>query len=137
MEIETLEKIFMYWLALLIIVSLLFLGFIGGVYYTRNHYESDFMILGLWQRQTENKTTIKILTGDMDIIDIIDTARHEVCHEIYYRVTKLNDTVYSHEDSEEFARKCNPKEYYWLDNGEEKRYEMLVHLLFHLEGGKK
>ncbi len=66
-------------------------------------------IVGLWERSTKDERTISLRVENRSIEDIIWTARHEICHEIFYR---NNNYKFDYEKTEEFARICA---YYFED----------------------
>lgn len=67
-----------------------------------NEKLSDIEVLGLWQDQTDGQRIIRIRVEDRQINEILQTMKHEMAHEIYYRVAE----VYNQEDSETFAQYC-------------------------------
>lgn len=66
-------------------------------------------ILGIWRLQTSGEKVISFVTNNRTIENLLNTSRHEICHEIYSKVVEEDN--YSSIASEEFARICNPEDY--------------------------
>lgn len=62
--------------------------------------------IGCWKLISETNRSMIIQVNNQKIEEIIDTARHEICHEIDYR--RNGNTVMHDED---FAENCNPEEF--------------------------
>lgn len=80
---------------------------------TPRHYFSETEIVGLWNKDLKGNKLIQIKTNNLSIESIVNTARHEICHEIYSRQHQFKSN-YSSNESEDFAYVCNPKDYYYL-----------------------
>ena len=96
-------------ISFLVIISILF-----GVYSSNNFPESmrQRSIIGCWRRLDSDRL-ILIKTQDLSIREIGNTLRHEVCHEIYWR---LNNKTFYREETEEFAKDCIISDYYENNN---------------------
>ncbi len=73
--------------------------------------KNDVFIYGQWYLYSDGEKFIQIRTNNVDVLQIIETARHEICHEIYYRRILEIGEEYSSDDSEKFAEDCNPMDY--------------------------
>ena len=96
---------------IILIIDILLLFLLIGVLVGAKLEESNKITLGCWKKVSLTNRSIIIMTNDRDIEEILDTARHEICHEIHYRLNKNNFTNFSKEDKEMFAINCNPEEY--------------------------
>ena len=93
---------------LMLLFILIVCSFQIGRFYP--HYdERSWIILGCWKISETNRS-ILIRVDDRDIEEIIDTQRHELCHEIEFRLTNKSS------ENETFAKTCNPEDYLYLDN---------------------
>ena len=91
---------------LIVVFSLIFFNL--GIYYNEFATEEK-EYLGCWKVLSGGNTSILIQTDGQGVVELMDTARHEICPEIYYRENKDN---YDSNESEEFAEDCNPEDYY-------------------------
>jgi len=99
------------------IIVLLLLG--SGFFLGYKFGEDDLISVGCWKEVTKTNRSISIMVNNRDIEEIIDTARHEICHEIDFRLMDYNATEWNnkgHEEKEEFANTCNPEEYLNISN---------------------
>lgn len=73
-----------------------------------NYVYENIDILGLWTISIAGERIITVRVENYTLEQISDTLRHELCHEIYYRLN------YSQENKlivEKFANNCNPYNY--------------------------
>ena len=98
-----------------ILIEIMVLLLIGSGFFIGYKYRADndnLISVGCWKEVTKTNRSIAIMVSNRDIEEIIDTARHEICHEINFRIIDYNVTMWNDlVDKEEFARNCNPEEY--------------------------
>jgi hypothetical protein len=108
-------KIWLYnFIFLFLLFALAFSAFQVGRGYPNS---KNYMLLGCWKTVTETNRSITIRVDDRSIEEIIDTCRHETCHEIEYRLTDESS------QNETFAKTCNPEDYLYLDKQKKQRTE--------------
>jgi hypothetical protein len=99
------------WLYNFIFLFLLFALAFSSFQVGRGYPDSkNYMLLGCWQKVTETNRSITIRVDERSIREITDTLRHELCHEIEYRLTNESS------QNETFAKTCNPEDYLYLDD---------------------
>jgi len=107
------NKILSVFLGIIWIVGISATMFFLGVLY-ESKYGEDLITVGCWKPITETNRSIAIMVAGRDLEEIIDTARHEICHEIDFRLMDYNTTEWNNKDKkskEEFAKNCNPEVY--------------------------
>ena len=77
----------------------------------------NYIPVGCWREVSSGERAIAISVSHLDIEELEDTLRHEVCHEIYYRLTSGDYTV---QETEDFADGCIIKDYINESEGGEK-----------------
>ena len=98
---------------LLILFTLfLVIGFLSEIIYSWQNSKELYRFVGCWKKVAEDNRSIIIKVDNENLEEIMDTLRHEVCHEIYYR---MNGTMFPRDKNEQFAETCNPEDYYYLD----------------------
>lgn len=91
---------------MLLIIALILSFILGAIISPEGINKRDYPI-GCWKIIEEKNRSIIIQVDNQNIEEIIDTARHEICHEIDYRIKGKN---YS-KGNETFAKTCNPEDY--------------------------
>lgn len=100
------------WFYNIIFIFLLFLLAFSAFQVGRNYPgDKSYMLLGCWKTVTETNRSITIRVDGRSIEEIIDTTRHELCHEVEFRLTNKSS------QNETFAKICNPEDYLYLDKG--------------------
>ena len=100
-------------IGIFVLLSLILLTqfFVLGVKYSDYFKNSNLITVGYWKKINETNRNIAIRVDNQDLVEILDTARHEICHEIDYRLNNQTITY-----NETFAETCNPEDYLYLDN---------------------
>jgi len=73
--------------------------------------ESKTITVGCWKKVSDTNRSIAIRVDNRDMEEILDTARHEICHEIHYRLNKTEFIGIPKVEREAFANSCVPEEY--------------------------
>lgn len=95
----------------LLIVMLCFSIFIIGISFGKYGNSKENLYLGCWKKTSESDRAITIRVNDIEIEEILDTARHEICHEIHYRLNRTGFDNTTIEEREQFAETCEPENY--------------------------
>lgn len=99
---------------ILFITFVLLFGFVSGMIFANEFLSkmNNKLYVGCWQSIKNSERNILIRVDNRELSEIEDTARHEICHEIYYR---LNNKTTPRDENERFAETCNISDYLYLD----------------------
>lgn len=106
-KIGKINNILFYLTLFLIIIT----SFFAGVSYEKIYNGEGPDFTGCWRKVVTSHRSIAIKTDGREINKILNTARHEICHEIFWRIYKSNYSDYTREEKENFAINCRPEEY--------------------------
>jgi len=96
---------------IILTIDLMVFSFASGVYLSSKTENENYVSVGCWKKVTETNRAIAIRVEKRDIEEILDTARHEICHEIHYRLNRETFKDLPKERREKFADECNPEDY--------------------------
>ena len=88
----------------LLLIALIVTGIFGVGYKVG---ENNSFYVGCWRDVSDSERAITIRVEGRQIKEIINTCRHELCHEIDYRIRGETS------DNETFANECKPEDYIW------------------------